>query len=103
MKVISGDQTGADMGALIAARELGLETGGFAPKGWQTENGPQEHILRGFGLIECEEPGYPARTRRNVAGSDATLLVGDYHRGKPAHIRTRDRNEEAAFPARLRR
>ena len=54
-KIISGGQTGADMGALLAARELGIPTGGVAPKGWLTENGPQEELLRNFGLIECEE------------------------------------------------
>jgi hypothetical protein len=31
--------------------------------------------------MECEEDGYPARTRRNVAHSDGTVLVGDYLRG----------------------
>ena len=80
-KIISGGQTGADMGALIAARALSLETGGFAPEGWQTEDGPQEPRLRGFGLIECEEPGYSPRTRKNVANSDGTLLVGDHQIG----------------------
>ena len=80
-KIVSGGQTGADMGALIAARELGIQTGGFAPKNWLTENGPQEEMLRGFGLIECEEAGYPARTRQNVIHSDGTLLVGNYQSG----------------------
>src|SRR5437868_2235753 len=75
-KIISGGQTGADTGALLAARELGLETGGSAPKGWLTENGPQEAFLRSFGLIECELKGYPVRTRRNVERSDGTLLIG---------------------------
>jgi putative molybdenum carrier protein len=80
-KIISGGQTGADMGGLLAARELGLDCGGVAPKGWLTENGPQEARLRSFGLIECEEEGYPARTRRNVAEADGTLLVGQYETG----------------------
>lgn len=69
------------MGGLIAARELGIETGGIAPRGWLTENGPQEHLLRSFGLVECEEEGFPARTRRNVANSSGTLLVGEYGTG----------------------
>jgi len=80
-KIISGGQTGADTGGLQAARELGIETGGTAPKGWLTENGPQEIELRGFGLIECEQEGFPARTRRNVAEADGTLIVGEYHSG----------------------
>ncbi|HME98544.1 MAG TPA: putative molybdenum carrier protein, partial [Terriglobia bacterium] len=58
-KIISGGQTGADMGGLLAARELGIETGGMAPKGWLTENGPEEVLLRSFGLSECEEEGFP--------------------------------------------
>jgi len=80
-KIISGGQTGADMGGLLAARELGIETGGMAPKGWLTENGPEEVLLRSFGLSECEEEGFPARTRRNVADSSGTLLVGEYETG----------------------
>src|SRR2546422_5370938 len=75
-KIISGGQTGADMGALVSARELRIESGGVAPKGWLTEIGPQEALLRSFGLLECEEDGYPARTRRNVIDSDGTLVIG---------------------------
>jgi hypothetical protein len=84
MKIISGGQTGADMGALAAARELGFPTGGTAPQGWWTEEGPQEALLRSFGLRECDQPGYPARTRQNVMDSDATLLVGSCDSGGSA-------------------
>ena len=65
----------------MAARQRGIQTGGYAPKGWLTENGPQETLLRSFGLVECEEDGYPARTRRNVVESDGTLLVGPHLTG----------------------
>jgi len=37
--VISGGQTGADRGGLIAAKELGIPTGGTAPLGYKTEAG----------------------------------------------------------------
>jgi hypothetical protein len=80
-KIVSGGQTGADQGGLLAARELGIETGGVAPHGWLTEDGPQEELLRSFGLAECEEEGYAARTRQNIALSDGTLLVGAYESG----------------------
>jgi hypothetical protein len=80
-KVISGGQSGADMGGLLAARELGIKTGGFAPHGWLTESGPKETLLRSFGLIECQEKGYPARTRRNIETSDGTLLIGRFQAG----------------------
>jgi hypothetical protein len=80
-KIISGGQTGADMGGLLAARELGMKTGGFAPQGWLTENGPQEVLLRSFGLVECAVEGYAPRTRRNIEISDGTLLVGRFQAG----------------------
>src|SRR6516162_4423248 len=80
-KIISGGQTGADQGGLLAGRELKLETAGVAPRGWLTETGPQEELLRSFGLAECEKEGYPARTRQNIALSDGTLLVGPYESG----------------------
>src|SRR5262249_48584980 len=37
----------------------------------------QEAKLRSFGLVECKEDGYPARTLQNVIHSDGTLLIGD--------------------------
>jgi hypothetical protein len=80
-RIISGGQTGADIGGLLAAREIGIETGGIAPQGWLTENGPQEALLRSFGLVECEISGYPARTRQNIIVSDGTFLVGPYIKG----------------------
>ncbi|KKL28978.1 hypothetical protein LCGC14_2369790, partial [marine sediment metagenome] len=76
LKVISGGQTGADQGGLEAGKELGLETGGTAPLGWKTEDGPQPELLKGFGLRECTQPGYPVRTRRNVLTSDGTVIFG---------------------------
>lgn len=76
IKVISGGQTGADQGGLRAARAIGIETGGFAPKGWLTETGPAPW-LADFGLVECALPGYPARTEANVFASDAVVWFGD--------------------------
>lgn len=80
-RVISGGQTGADQGGLEAARELGLETGGWAPKGWMTENGPQRELLEGFGLKECGSSEYPARTVLNVRDADMTLIFGSVSGG----------------------
>ena len=76
IEVWSGGQDGADLGALFAAHSLGVPTAGYAPKGWLTEHGPDPTLAR-FRLRECPEPGYPARTRRNVEATDGTLLIGD--------------------------
>ena len=83
-RIISGGQTGADQGALLAARALGISTGGTAPQGWLTEAGPQEELLRGFGLVECEQPGYDSRTRANVLEADGTVIFGSYATGGSA-------------------
>jgi hypothetical protein len=76
-RVITGGQTGADQGALRAARVAGIGTGGVAPRGWLTEDGPAPW-LAGWGLVECDRPGYPARTVANVRDSDGTLWFGDW-------------------------
>lgn len=75
-RIISGGQTGADQGALIAARELGILTGGTAPKGWRTEAGPTPW-LADYGLVEAPTRGYTHRTSRNAFDSDATVVFGD--------------------------
>ncbi len=43
-RVISGGQTGADQAALRAARAAGIPTGGWAPLGWKTEEGPAPRL-----------------------------------------------------------
>lgn len=76
LKVISGGQTGADQAGLRAAKALGLPTGGWAEHDWMTEDGPQEELLRGFGLRAHPLQGYPARTKSNVDLGDATVWFG---------------------------
>ena len=81
-KIISGGQTGADQGGLRAGRALGLETGGWAPPGWRTLDGPAPW-LADYGLVESTQSGvgnYAARTRLNVRDSDATVrFARDFH------------------------
>ncbi len=92
-KVTSGGQTGADQGALRAARAAGIPTGGWAPRGWlvESDDGRRDVAapwLADFGLVECPEPGYPARTRANVRDSDGTIWFGDHN--SPGGIATLD-------------
>jgi hypothetical protein len=76
-KIISGGQTGADIGGLVGARRVGIETGGTATKGYRTDAGPQPAVLRAFGLVEHRLSAYPPRTACNVRDSDATVLFGN--------------------------
>lgn len=75
-RIISGGQTGADQGALAAAKELGLKTGGWAPRDYRTDDGPQRELLIGYGLLQHQDSAYPARTKLNVQQSDATFIFG---------------------------
>ena len=76
MTIISGGQTGIDRLGLETARECGLPTGGYAPKDYRTENGP-DPSLKEFGLIETVSSSYTPRTIANIRASDGTVLFGD--------------------------
>lgn len=72
-KVISGGQTGADQGALAAARKLGIKIGGCAPRGYRCEDGtiPQRYAEC---MCQTATSSYPERTELNVRDSDATII-----------------------------
>jgi hypothetical protein len=79
IKVISGGQRGSDQGGLAAAKDNGLATGGWAPKGWITQNGPNP-LLAKLGLKEHGSSKYPPRTYANVKDSDGTIrLAKDFN------------------------
>lgn len=75
-KVISGGQTGADIGALRAAKDSGIETGGWIPRGFRTERGPKTDRGSVYGLVETDTTDYLSRTGFNVRDSDITLWFG---------------------------
>lgn len=71
-KIVSGGQTGADRAALDVAITLGLETGGWVPKGRRAEDG--RIPARYAGLVETDAVAYEHRTALNVRDSDGTLI-----------------------------
>jgi hypothetical protein len=79
-RIVSGGQTGADSAGLHAARSLGIETGGIAPKGWRICNPDgsdgSDPSLAEFGLTEHSSRDYPPRTIANVQNSDGTVWFG---------------------------
>ena len=74
-KVISGGQTGADQGGLMAAWERGIPTGGWTPAEFRTNLGPNP-LLEVLGLETTSQRGYQHRTCLNVQEADATILFG---------------------------
>ena len=73
----SGGQTGADRGALDAAREAGVPICGWCPPGGLAEDMPEPPgVLAAYPeLKEGMAPGYVERTALNVRDSHATLIV----------------------------
>lgn len=74
IKIVSGAQTGVDQGGLHAAIDLGLDWGGWVPKGWRTEDGTVEPLFRPK-MKECASANYLVRTKQNVVDSHATLII----------------------------
>lgn len=72
VKVISGGQTGVDRAALDEALELGLEIGGYCPRGRKAEDG---RIPDKYPLLEMTSSDYVVRTRQNILRSDHTLIL----------------------------
>ena len=70
--VISGGQTGADQGGLLAAYDFRLRTGGTAPAGYRTATGPNP-LLEILGLKHGGD--YRFRTQQNIRDSDGTVLI----------------------------
>jgi len=72
-KIISSGESGACIGGLKAAHETGVKTGGWAPLGFNTEDGPQPDILLGtFHLKELENT--EGISHRHIVESDATVI-----------------------------
>lgn len=71
MKIVSGGQTGVDRAALDAAIELGIDHGGWVPKGRMSIGGP---IPDRYNMREMSTVDYPSRTRQNII--DRTLFQG---------------------------
>jgi Circularly permutated YpsA SLOG family len=75
-KVISGGQTGADQAGWRAAKAAGLETGGWMPLGFLTEEGPRPEFAELYGARETRTDHYPVRTEANAMESDRRLWFG---------------------------
>ena len=71
-RIVSGGQTGVDRGALDAAIFLGIDHGGWCPRGRLAEDG---RIPSRYELTEADSSQYPVRTELNVIDSDGTLIL----------------------------
>ncbi|MEO0444582.1 MAG: putative molybdenum carrier protein [Verrucomicrobiota bacterium] len=70
--IVSGGQTGVDLGALDAALEAQAPCGGWCPTGRINELGV---IPEHYPLKELKKGGYFLRTVQNIIDSDGTLIL----------------------------
>jgi hypothetical protein len=70
--IVSGGQSGVDRAALDVAKEVGLASGGWCPKGRRAEDGP---IPLSYPLKETPTDIHAQRTEWNVRDSDGTLVL----------------------------
>lgn len=72
-KIVSGGQTGVDQAGLLIATEMGIEVGGWCPKGGLDENGTS--MLNVYPLKEATTTNPDERTKLNIRDSDGTLII----------------------------
>lgn len=78
--IYSGFQTGADIAGIKAARNKGLETKGYMPKGYLTEKGNKPQYKE-CGAIETSSTNYTGRTLKNVMNTDCTIIFDEANSG----------------------
>lgn len=74
--VVSGFQSGADIGGVYAAADAAIPTTGWMPRGYLTEEGPRPEYQRLYGARQMPTADYPSRTRANVAMAPLTIWFG---------------------------
>lgn len=85
-KIISGGQTGADQAGWRAAKRFNLETSGWMPRGFKTEDGPRPEFARLYGATEHPSSDYRNRTISNVGLAEATVIFNRGARPSPGTI-----------------
>jgi len=77
MKILSGGQSGADRAALDAALAVGIDYGGWCPKGGWAEDCPEPPgVLAKYPKLKETPSAEPAqRTEWNVRDADACLIL----------------------------
>ena len=71
-KIISGGQTGVDTIGLQVAKELGIETGGKAPKGFLREKDYDSEDIASYGLTEITPEQQDDYTKRKGKSDPST-------------------------------
>jgi hypothetical protein len=96
-KIISGGQTGVDQVGLVIAKRFQLETGGWAPKGWRTQAGPNPELGTVYGLKEHSSTSFAPRTHANVRDADATVWFGERSPGYVCTLRGTEIHQKPFF------
>ncbi|WP_165251263.1 YpsA SLOG family protein [Paludisphaera soli] len=75
-KLVTGGQAGTEQAAWASARRAGVETGGYMPRGFLTEEGPAPRLGALYGAIEFPFDD-ARRIRANLRRADGLFWFGD--------------------------
>ncbi len=83
VKVISGGQSGADRGAMDAARDCGVRVGGWCPAGGWAEDMPEPPGVRALypEMVETPLADVVQRTEWNIRDSTCCVVLNTQKRG----------------------
>lgn len=79
-RIMATGETGACRAGLWVGAYLGYQTGGVAEPGWMTERGPQEKLLKSYGLVEGSKLR-DVRMHETLRGVRMVALFGDARYG----------------------
>ncbi len=71
-KIVSSGRTGVEMAGLDVAVKLGIDYGGWAPRGMRNEQGS---LPARYGLQQVAAMGFKHAMEQNILNSDGTLLI----------------------------
>lgn len=74
--IYSGGQTGVDIAAWKAAKASNLDTFGYMPRGFKTQDGNRYEYKELYGAVQTNSSGYQERTHKNAGESDCTIWYG---------------------------
>ncbi len=75
-KLVTGGQAGAEQAAWAAARRAGVETGGYMPRGFLTEEGAATRLGALYNAVEFPFDD-ARRIRANLRRADGLFWLGD--------------------------
>ena len=74
-RIISAGHTGVERAALLAAKDVGIKTGGWMMHGFEADDGKHPDYEEYFGMHRSRLKTWKSTMRRNMCNSNETICV----------------------------